>query len=148
MARCSAVLCWPSLLPLRRSADLPPPFCGAKVAVKKCTCFGTRWEQAPPSSPACCWRAENGCVRVFYVLFVTVRNQKCMSMVFHGAHGVPLMCAQDMVVRVFDVLDVTTRNQKFLSIKAAKIPQGAGFGDSDNEVVVLMRGAIAFVCWC
>jgi len=47
---------------------------------------------------------------------------------------------EDMVVRVFDVLDVTTRNQKFLSIKAAKIPQGAGFGDSDNEVVVLMRG--------
>ncbi|KAF5843867.1 WD40-repeat-containing domain protein [Dunaliella salina] len=47
---------------------------------------------------------------------------------------------EDMVVRVFDVLDVTTRNQKYTSIRAAKIPQGAGFGDSDNEVLVLMQG--------
>jgi len=45
-----------------------------------------------------------------------------------------------MVVRIYEAVDVTARSQKIKSIKVPKIPQGAGFGDGNDEVVVLMRG--------
>ena len=48
---------------------------------------------------------------------------------------------QDMNLRVYDLLDVTSRNPHYKTIKAARIPVGAGFGDRADEVVALMKGA-------
>lgn len=58
----------------------------------------------------------------------------------HVAKYKSIVNLQDMIVRVFDVTDVTSRNPKFKTIKAAKLPVGAGFSDNEDEVVVLMRG--------
>lgn len=52
--------------------------------------------------------------------------------------------SEDMFIRVFDLTDPASKEPKFKRIKTLKIPLAAGFADTADTVVAVLRGTSLF----